>query len=115
MSRPSIKLISNDRFITGRLLLPYMRKSCSEPEITTLSGFLVVEAIRMAARGDATPEDIDTAMELGAGYRECCNTPDVTISNHNTIAMGVSNTKDHESDKADDLAAFQTARPCRPR
>ncbi|KAJ9111025.1 hypothetical protein QFC22_006621 [Naganishia vaughanmartiniae] len=30
----------------------------------------VVEAIRMAERGDASPEDIDTAMELGAGYRE---------------------------------------------
>lgn len=25
----------------------------------------------MVERGDATPEDIDTAMELGAGYREC--------------------------------------------
>lgn len=24
----------------------------------------------MVERGDATPEDIDTAMELGAGYRE---------------------------------------------
>jgi 3-hydroxyacyl-CoA dehydrogenase len=24
----------------------------------------------MAERGDATPHDIDTAMELGAGYRE---------------------------------------------
>lgn len=31
---------------------------------------LVVEAIRMIERGDATAEDIDTAMELGAGYRE---------------------------------------------
>jgi 3-hydroxyacyl-CoA dehydrogenase len=30
----------------------------------------VVEAIRMAERGDASPQDIDTAMELGAGYRE---------------------------------------------
>ncbi|GHJ86555.1 hypothetical protein NliqN6_2957 [Naganishia liquefaciens] len=38
-------------FITGRLLLPYM-----------------LEAIRMAERGEATPQDIDTAMELGAGY-----------------------------------------------
>lgn len=24
----------------------------------------------MAERGDASPQDIDTAMELGAGYRE---------------------------------------------
>jgi 3-hydroxyacyl-CoA dehydrogenase len=24
----------------------------------------------MAERGDASPEDIDVAMELGAGYRE---------------------------------------------
>jgi 3-hydroxyacyl-CoA dehydrogenase len=29
-----------------------------------------VEAIRMVERGDATPEDVDLAMELGAGYRE---------------------------------------------
>jgi 3-hydroxyacyl-CoA dehydrogenase len=28
-----------------------------------------VEAIRMVERGDATAEDVDTAMELGAGYR----------------------------------------------
>ena len=25
----------------------------------------------MVERGDATPEDVDQAMELGAGYREC--------------------------------------------
>lgn len=30
----------------------------------------LVEAIRMVERGDATPEDVDQAMELGAGYRE---------------------------------------------
>jgi 3-hydroxyacyl-CoA dehydrogenase len=24
----------------------------------------------MVERGDATPEDVDTAMKLGAGYRE---------------------------------------------
>jgi 3-hydroxyacyl-CoA dehydrogenase len=29
-----------------------------------------VEAIRMVERGDATPQDIDQAMQLGAGYRE---------------------------------------------
>lgn len=34
--------------------------------------FVVVEAVRMAERGDASPHDIDTAMELGAGYRELC-------------------------------------------
>jgi len=28
----------------------------------------MMEAIRMAERGDATPKDIDTAMKLGAGY-----------------------------------------------
>ncbi|ORY33401.1 3-hydroxyacyl-CoA dehydrogenase [Naematelia encephala] len=38
-------------FIVNRLLVPYM-----------------LEAIRMIERGDATPEDIDQAMELGAGY-----------------------------------------------
>jgi len=32
--------------------------------------FPSVEAIRMVERGDASPEDIDQAMELGAGYRE---------------------------------------------
>ncbi|CAF3738063.1 unnamed protein product [Adineta steineri] len=38
-------------FIVNRLLVPYM-----------------IEAIHMIERGDATPEDIDTAMKLGAGY-----------------------------------------------
>lgn len=28
----------------------------------------MLEAVRMVERGDATPEDIDTAMKLGAGY-----------------------------------------------
>lgn len=40
-------------FIMNRLLLAYNR-----------------EAVRMVERGDATFEDIDKAMELGAGYRE---------------------------------------------
>ncbi|KAL7418391.1 hypothetical protein Q5752_006849 [Cryptotrichosporon argae] len=52
-------------FIVNRLLVPYM-----------------LEAIRMVERGEATPEDIDQAMELGAGYpHECCTiklTPDTT-------------------------------------
>ncbi|WOO82342.1 Hydroxyacyl-coenzyme A dehydrogenase, mitochondrial [Vanrija pseudolonga] len=38
-------------FIVNRLLVPYM-----------------LEAIRLVERGEATPEDVDTAMELGAGY-----------------------------------------------
>jgi len=38
-------------FIVNRLLVPYM-----------------AEAIRMLERGDATADDIDTAMKLGAGY-----------------------------------------------
>jgi len=38
-------------FIVNRLLLPYC-----------------VEAIRMVERGDASKEDVDTAMKLGAGY-----------------------------------------------
>lgn len=38
-------------FIVNRLLIPYL-----------------TEAIRMLERGDATIEDIDTAMKLGAGY-----------------------------------------------
>ncbi|GAV08103.1 hypothetical protein RvY_17844 [Ramazzottius varieornatus] len=38
-------------FIVNRLLVPYM-----------------MEAIRMLERGDASAEDIDTAMKLGAGY-----------------------------------------------
>lgn len=38
-------------FIVNRLLVPYM-----------------IEAIQMIERGDAIPEDIDTAMKLGAGY-----------------------------------------------
>ena len=38
------------RFIVNRLLVPYM-----------------LEAIRMVERGDASAEDIDTAMKLGAG------------------------------------------------
>lgn len=38
-------------FIVNRLLVPYMG-----------------EAVRMLERGDATAQDIDTAMKLGAGY-----------------------------------------------
>src|SRR5262249_1927768 len=38
-------------FLVNRLLVPYL-----------------VEAIRMVERGDATREDVDTAMKLGCGY-----------------------------------------------
>jgi len=38
-------------FIVNRLLIPYS-----------------MEAVRMVERGEATPQDIDTAMKLGAGY-----------------------------------------------
>lgn len=38
-------------FIVNRLLVPYM-----------------AEAIRLVERGDATKEDVDTAMKFGAGY-----------------------------------------------
>lgn len=38
-------------FIVNRLLVPYM-----------------MEAMRLVERGDATKEDVDTAMKLGAGY-----------------------------------------------
>jgi len=36
----------------------------------SLGSFFAVEAIRMVERGDATPEDVDQAMQLGAGMRE---------------------------------------------
>ncbi|RKP14183.1 hydroxyacyl-CoA dehydrogenase [Piptocephalis cylindrospora] len=38
-------------FIVNRLMVPYM-----------------MEAIRLVERGDASPEDVDTAMKYGAGY-----------------------------------------------
>lgn len=64
-------LIIENRFIVNRLLVPYMRKSHWPVSPHGASSTdLLVEAIRMVERGDATPEDIDQAMELGAGYRE---------------------------------------------
>lgn len=51
MGKSPVKCKDTPGFIVNRLLVPYM-----------------MEAIRMAERGDASPEDIDTAMKLGAGY-----------------------------------------------
>lgn len=67
-------------FIVNRLLVPYMRTSTSVSSSEALSrsrksAYALVEAIRMVERGDATPEDVDQAMELGAGYRECPSSP----------------------------------------
>jgi 3-hydroxyacyl-CoA dehydrogenase len=52
-------------FIVNRLLVPYLREYEKVRSLTC-----PVEAIRMVERGEATAEDIDQAMELGAGYRE---------------------------------------------
>jgi 3-hydroxyacyl-CoA dehydrogenase len=46
---------ANSSFIVNRLLAAYNR-----------------EAFKMVERGDATVEDVDTAMKLGAGYRKLC-------------------------------------------
>lgn len=48
--READDVLTYPRFIVNRLLVPYM-----------------LEAIRMVERGDASAEDIDTAMKLGAG------------------------------------------------
>lgn len=82
-------------FIVNRLLMPYLReyfviftlprsplshdhersmRKCPSPLnhehvfFFFLRGFCTVESIRMVERGEATIEDIDIAMELGAGY-----------------------------------------------
>ncbi len=44
-------LIFSSGFIVNRLLVPNL-----------------LEAIRLVERGDATPEDVDVAMKLGAGH-----------------------------------------------
>jgi hypothetical protein len=41
----------DDSFIVNRLLVPYM-----------------MEALRIVERGEATPQDVDVAMKLGAGF-----------------------------------------------
>ncbi|KAG9124910.1 hypothetical protein FRC07_009767 [Ceratobasidium sp. 392] len=50
MKKTSVSCKDTPGFIVNRLLVPYM-----------------LEAVRMLERGDATAEDIDTAMKLGAG------------------------------------------------
>jgi 3-hydroxyacyl-CoA dehydrogenase len=51
IGKTTVKCKDTPGFVVNRLLVPYM-----------------MEALRMAERGDATTHDIDTAMKLGAGY-----------------------------------------------
>ncbi|KAG8921675.1 hypothetical protein FRC02_012431 [Tulasnella sp. 418] len=51
MKKTAVNCKDTPGFIVNRLLVPYMH-----------------EAIKMLERGDASAEDIDTAMKLGAGY-----------------------------------------------
>jgi len=51
MGKRAVSCQDTPGFIVNRLLVPYM-----------------FEAVRMLERGDATAEDIDAAMKLGAGY-----------------------------------------------
>ncbi|KAL4240516.1 hypothetical protein ACF0H5_001307 [Mactra antiquata] len=51
MGKVTVNCKDTPGFIVNRLLVPYM-----------------MEAVRMVERGEATPQDIDTAMKLGAGY-----------------------------------------------
>ena len=51
MGKVAVKCKDTPGFVVNRLLVPY-----------------IMEAMRMAERGDATPQDIDVAMKLGAGY-----------------------------------------------
>ncbi|CAO1616892.1 unnamed protein product [Parajaminaea phylloscopi] len=51
MGKTAVACVDAPGFIVNRLLVPYM-----------------LEAIRLVERGEATPQDVDTAMKLGAGY-----------------------------------------------
>ncbi|KAH3872505.1 hydroxyacyl-coenzyme A dehydrogenase, mitochondrial-like [Dreissena polymorpha] len=51
MGKVTVNCKDTPGFIVNRLLVPYM-----------------MEAVRMVERGEATPQDVDTAMKLGAGY-----------------------------------------------
>jgi 3-hydroxyacyl-CoA dehydrogenase len=51
MGKVPVKCVDTPGFIVNRLLVPYM-----------------LEAIRLVERGEASIEDVDTAMKLGAGY-----------------------------------------------
>ncbi|RKO91505.1 3-hydroxyacyl-CoA dehydrogenase, partial [Blyttiomyces helicus] len=51
MGKVSVMCKDTPGFIVNRLLVPYM-----------------MEALRVVERGEATKEDVDTAMKLGAGY-----------------------------------------------
>lgn len=66
MGRVPVKAKDKPGFIVNRLLVPYKRKPA--PFGTPCTHTAPVEAVRMVERGDATIEDIDTAMKLGASY-----------------------------------------------
>ncbi|PWN94167.1 putative short chain 3-hydroxyacyl-CoA dehydrogenase mitochondrial precursor [Acaromyces ingoldii] len=51
MGKVPVACVDSPGFIVNRLLVPYM-----------------LEAIRLVERGDASVQDVDTAMKLGAGY-----------------------------------------------
>ncbi|KAL3876954.1 hypothetical protein ACJMK2_034731 [Sinanodonta woodiana] len=51
MDKSTVNCKDTPGFIVNRLLVPYM-----------------MEAVRMVERGEASPQDVDTAMKLGAGY-----------------------------------------------